>query len=58
MRASVEFSDSERASSFSFEDETKRAEAVLKELDRILASRYFRSAGRSRQFLQMSCNTS
>ena len=52
MRASVEFSDSERASSFSFEDETKRAEAVLKELDRILASRYFRSAGRSRQFLQ------
>jgi hypothetical protein len=30
----------------------ERAKAVLRELDKILASRFFRSAGRSRQFLQ------
>lgn len=52
MRAAVEVPNHESASFSSFEDETKRAQAVLQELDRILASRYFRSAGRSRQFLQ------
>ncbi len=30
----------------------EQVEAVLRELDKILASRFFRSAGRSRQFLQ------
>jgi hypothetical protein len=32
--------------------EAERVETVLRELDKILASRFFRSAGRSRQFLQ------
>src|SRR5271156_1791385 len=32
--------------------EVERVETVLRELDKILASRFFRSAGRSRQFLQ------
>jgi len=32
--------------------EAEQVEAVLRELDKILASRFFRSAGRSRQFLQ------
>jgi hypothetical protein len=41
---------SERANQTSVEGE--RAEAVLRELDKILSSRFFRSAGRSRQFLQ------
>ena len=40
----------ESASQTSLDGE--RAEAVLRELDKILASRFFRSAGRSRQFLQ------
>ena len=52
MRATVELSDPERAPSSFLEDETKKAATVRQELDRILASRYFRNAGRSRQFLQ------
>jgi hypothetical protein len=32
--------------------EAERVETVLRELDKILAGRFFRSAGRSRQFLQ------
>ena len=52
MRVAVELpSHKDALSSFS-EVEAKKAEAVQQELNRILASRYFRSAGRSRQFLQ------
>ena len=36
----------------SFVEDGGRAEAVLQELDRILASRHFKGAARSRQFLQ------
>ncbi len=35
-----------------FAEDSQKAEAVVQELDRILASRYFRSAARSRQFLE------
>ncbi len=52
MRVSIEVPSHKEASSSFSEDEAKKAEAVQQELDRILASRYFRSAGRSRQFLQ------
>lgn len=52
MRATAEVSNHEGVSSSLPDDETKKAQTVLEELDRILASQYFRSAGRSRQFLQ------
>jgi hypothetical protein len=52
MKAVVEPQSHEFKFSASLEGDTKKAEAVLQELDRILASRYFRSAGRSRQFLK------
>ena len=52
MNALVETSNQEVESSASLKGESSEAEAVLQELERILASRYFRSAGRSRQFLQ------
>ena len=52
MRATVEVPNPEAASSSFSEEEARKAQAILEELDRILASRYFRSAGRSRQFLQ------
>jgi hypothetical protein len=52
MNALVETSNQEVESSASLKGESSETEAVLQELERILASRYFRSAGRSRQFLQ------
>jgi hypothetical protein len=52
MKAVVDPPNHEFEFPASLEGDTKKVEAVLQELDRILASRYFRSAGRSRQFLQ------
>ena len=52
MKAWVEPPSHEGESSTSAGGDARKAEAVLEELDRIIASRYFRSAGRSRQFLQ------
>jgi hypothetical protein len=52
MKAVVDPPNPEVGFSASSEVDTKKAEAVLQELNRILASQYFRSAGRSRQFLQ------
>jgi hypothetical protein len=52
MKAWVEPPSHEGESSMSAGGDARKAEAVLEELDRIIASRYFRSAGRSRQFLQ------
>jgi hypothetical protein len=52
MKAVVDPPNHEVGLSGSLEGDTRKAEAVLQELERILASRYFRSAGRSRQFLQ------
>src|SRR5271154_2719256 len=52
MKAVAEPPDHEVELPSSVEGGARKAEAVLKELDRIIASRYFRSAGRSRQFLQ------
>jgi len=52
MKALVETSNQEVDSSTSVKGDAGESEAVLQELQRILASRYFRSAGRSRQFLQ------
>lgn len=52
MKALVEPPNREVESSISVEGDINKAEAVLQELERIVASRYFRSAGRSRQFLQ------
>jgi hypothetical protein len=51
MKAAAEPENREVQSSLSIED-TGKAELVLQELDRIIASRFFRSSGRSRQFLQ------
>ena len=48
----METSKREVESSTSVKGDARKSEAVLQELQRILASRYFRSAGRSRQFLQ------
>ena len=48
----METSKREVESSTSVKGDVGESEAVLQELQRILASRYFRSAGRSRQFLQ------
>jgi hypothetical protein len=52
MKALVETSNQEAESSASVKEHSSEAEAILQELQRILESRYFRSAGRSRQFLQ------
>ena len=52
MKAVVELPNHKGESSPFLGEAPKKAEAILKELDRILASHYFRSAGRSRQFLQ------
>ena len=52
MKRLVETSNQEAEPSITGKENSREAEAVLQELQRILASRYFRSAGRSRQFLQ------
>jgi hypothetical protein len=52
MKAVVELAGREVQSSIPMEEDAGRAEAVRQELDRIVKSRHFRSAGRSRQFLQ------
>lgn len=52
MKELVETSKHEAESSTTVEENSSEAEAVLQELQRIMASRHFRSAGRSRQFLQ------
>jgi hypothetical protein len=52
MKGLVETSNQEAESFIPGKENSSEAEAVLQELQRILASRYFRSAGRSRQFLQ------
>jgi hypothetical protein len=52
MKVLVETSNQEVESSIPVKGNSTEAEAILQELQRILASRYFRSAGRSRQFLQ------
>ena len=52
MKAVIEPPDQDLETSATIEEGAKKAEAVLRELDKILASRFFRSAGRSRQFLQ------
>ncbi len=53
MKAVIEPANREVEPSISGEGEdSRKAEAVLQELSRIVTSRYFRSAGRSRQFLQ------
>jgi hypothetical protein len=52
MKGLVGTSNQEAESSTTGKENSSEAEAVLQELQRILASRHFRSAGRSRQFLQ------
>lgn len=55
MKAAVERSNRETGAAFPLpvaKVDAAKSEAVLLELDRILASRHFKSAGRSRQFLQ------
>ncbi len=52
MKAVVEPANRKGESSLLVGEDSEKAEAVHQELDRIIASRYFRSAGRSRQFLQ------
>jgi hypothetical protein len=52
MKELVETSNQEAESSTTVEGNSSEAEAVLQELQRIMVSRHFRSAGRSRQFLQ------
>jgi hypothetical protein len=52
MKGLVETSNQEAESSTAVKENSSKSEAVLQELQRIMASRHFRSAGRSRQFLQ------
>jgi hypothetical protein len=52
MKTAFESPHHEVESSANVERDAEKSEAVLRELDKILASRFFRSAGRSRQFLQ------
>jgi hypothetical protein len=52
MKAGTVPPSHEAPGSASAPEDPRRTEAVLQELDRILTSRFFRSAGRSRQFLQ------
>jgi hypothetical protein len=52
MKAIFEPPNREAETSVPISGDRERAQAVLLELDKILASRFFRSAGRSRQFLQ------
>ena len=52
MKGLVGTSNQAAESSTTGKENSSEAEAVLQELQRILASRHFRSAGRSRQFLQ------
>ena len=52
MRAVVESAHPKGEPSINIETDAGKTEAVLQELDRIMASRHFRIAGRSRQFLQ------
>jgi hypothetical protein len=52
MKSLVEPPNRKIGSPTFFAEDVQKADAVLDELDKILASRYFRSAARSRQFLQ------
>ena len=52
MKAVVDPPNHGFAVSGSSDGDIQKVQAVLQELERILASKYFRSAGRSRQFLQ------
>jgi hypothetical protein len=52
MKVVIEMPDHEAGTSLSVSGDSEQAEAVRQELNRILASGFFRSAGRSRQFLE------
>ena len=52
MKAVIETPDHEGGTSLPLSGDSEQAEAVRQELNRILASGFFRSAGRSRQFLE------
>jgi hypothetical protein len=52
MKATVELSENHSSSAFSADGNDERQEAILLELERILASPFFRSAPRSTQFLK------
>jgi len=52
MKASGESTDNQAASSRPLPLEDEKKQQILQELDHILESRFFRSAGRSKQFLK------
>ena len=52
MKVVIETPDQEAGTSLSVSGDSEQAKAVRQELNRILASGFFRSAGRSRQFLE------
>ena len=52
MKVAIETPDHSTGTSLPVPGDPERAEAIRQELNRILASRFFRSASRSRQFLE------
>ncbi len=52
MKSVVETPNRKVESPVLFAEDAQKAETILRELDKILTSRYFRSAARSRQFLE------
>lgn len=52
MKAAIETPDHDTGTPLPDPGDSERAEAVRQELNRVLASRFFRNAGRSRQFLK------